>query len=94
MPKTSNSAPALIGNTGDSLREAFGRSLVTLAEEFPDMVVLDADVAGGTGAHHFRTAHPERFFQFGIAEQNMVGAAAEMAAAGLIPVVTTFAVLS
>ena len=92
MPKTSNFAPALIGNTGDSLREAFGRSLVTLAEEFPNMVVLDADVAGGTGAHHFRTAHPERFFQFGIAEQNMVGAAAGMAAAGLIPVVTTFAV--
>ena len=92
VPKTSNSAPALIGNTGDSLREAFGRSLVALAEEFPNMVVLDADVAGGTGAHHFRTAHPERFFWFGIAEQNMVGAAAGMAAAGLIPVVTTFAV--
>ena len=85
-------APSLIASGGDSLREAFGRSLVALADEFPDMVVLDADVAGGTGAHHFRAAYPDRFFQFGIAEQNMVSAAAGMAAAGLIPVVTTFAV--
>jgi len=87
-----NATPTLIGSTGDSLREAFGRSLVALADEFPEMVVLDADVAGGTGAHHFRAAHPERFFQFGIAEQNMVSAAAGMAAAGLLPVATTFAV--
>ena len=85
-------APSLIASGGDSLREAFGQSLVALADEFPDMVVLDADVAGGTGAHHFRAAYPDRFFQFGIAEQNMVSAAAGMAAAGLIPVVTTFAV--
>ena len=84
--------PSLIASGGDSLREAFGRSLVALADEFSNMVVLDADVAGGTGAHHFRAAYPDRFFQFGIAEQNMVSAAAGMAAAGLIPVVTTFAV--
>ena len=90
--KTSTSEPSLIANSDDSLREAFGRSLVALADEFPEMVVLDADVAGGTGAHHFRAAYPDRFFQFGIAEQNMVSAAAGMAAAGLIPVVTTFAV--
>ena len=54
--------------------------------------MLDADIAGGTGVHHFRKSHPERFVQFGIAEQNMMAAAGGMAAVGLIPVVTTFAV--
>jgi transketolase len=55
-------------------------------------VVLDADIAGGTGVHHFRKSHPERLIQFGIAEQNMMAAAGGLAATGLIPVVTTFAV--
>ncbi len=68
----------LLGNTGDSLREAFGRGLVTLSEEFPNMLVLDADDTGGTGAHHYRSAHQKRLIQFGIAEQNMVGAAVGM----------------
>jgi transketolase len=88
----SNTAPALIASNGDSLREAFGKSLSALADEFPQVVVLDADIAGGTGVHHFRKSHPERFIQFGIAEQNMMAAAGGMAAVGLIPVVTTFAV--
>ncbi|HWA04243.1 MAG TPA: transketolase C-terminal domain-containing protein [Rhizomicrobium sp.] len=85
-------APALIGTSGDSLREAFGKALSALAPEFPQLVVLDADIAGGTGAHHFRAAHPGRFLQFGIAEQNMMAAAGGLAAVGLLPVVTTFAV--
>jgi transketolase len=85
-------APALIGTSGDSLREAFGKALSSLANEFPKVVVLDADIAGGTGVHHFRKAHPERFLQFGIAEQNMMAAAGGLAAVGLLPVVTTFAV--
>lgn len=85
-------APALIGKSGDSLREAFGKALVKIANDFPKMVVLDADIAGGTGTHHFRKSHPNRFYQFGIAEQNMMSAAGGMAATGLIPVVTTFAV--
>jgi transketolase len=88
----SNAAPALIASNGDSLREAFGKSLSALADEFPQVVVLDADIAGGTGVHHFRKSHPERFIQFGIAEQNMMAAAGGMAAVGLIPIVTTFAV--
>jgi transketolase len=87
-----SAAPALIATSGDSLREAFGKALASLAEEFPKLVVLDADIAGGTGVHHFRKAHPERFLQFGIAEQNMMAAAGGLAATGLIPVVTTFAV--
>jgi transketolase len=85
-------APALIGSSGDSLREAFGKALSGLADEFPKLVVLDADIAGGTGVHHFRKSHPGRFLQFGIAEQNMMAAAGGLAAVGLLPVVTTFAV--
>lgn len=85
-------APSLIGTSGDSLREAFGKALSELAGEFPKLVVLDADIAGGTGVHHFRKSHPDRFLQFGIAEQNMMAAAGGLAAVGLIPVVTTFAV--
>jgi transketolase len=85
-------APALIGTSGDSLREAFGKALAGLAGEFPNLVVLDADIAGGTGVHHFRKSTPERFIQFGIAEQNMMAAAGGLAAVGMLPVVTTFAV--
>jgi len=85
-------APALIGSAGDSLREAFGRALTGLAPDYPQLVVLDADIAGGTGVHHFRKAYPERFLQFGIAEQNMMAAAGGLAAVGMLPVVTTFAV--
>src|SRR5579862_368900 len=85
------SSPALIANS-DSLREAFGKTLSALGDEFPKLVVLDADIAGGTGAHHFRKSHPDRFLQFGIAEQNMMAAAGGLAATGLIPIVTTFAV--
>src|ERR1700761_1497366 len=85
------SNPALIANN-DSLREAFGKTLSQLGDEFPKLVVLDADIAGGTGVHHFRKSHPERLIQFGIAEQNMMAAAGGMAAGGLLPVGTTFAV--
>jgi transketolase len=85
-------APALIATSGDSLREAFGKALSGLADEFSNVVVLDADIAGGTGVHHFRKSHPDRLLQFGIAEQNMMAAAGGLAAVGLIPVVTTFAV--
>src|ERR1700759_3095483 len=86
------SSPALIASNGDALREAFGKALSGLGDEFPNVVVLDADIAGGTGVHHFRKSHPERLLQFGIAEQNMMAAAGGLAATGLIPIVTTFAV--
>ena len=87
-----SSAPQLIASGNDSLREAFGKALARLAPDYPDVVVLDADIAGGTGVHHFRKAFPERFIQFGIAEQNMMAAAGGLAAVGMIPIVTTFAV--
>lgn len=87
-----SAAPALIAQGNDSLREAFGKALSGLADEFQNVVVLDADIAGGTGVHHFRKSHPDRFIQFGIAEQNMMAAAGGLAATGFIPIVTTFAV--
>ena len=93
IPFDSNqSGPALVGSTGDSLREAFGKALVDLGRHPIDFVVLDADIAGGTGTHHFFKAYPKRFFQFGIAEQNMMAVASGMASVGIVPFVTTFAV--
>ncbi len=89
-----DAGPYLIGSSGDTLREAFGKALVERAEEFQNLVVLDGDVAGGTGTHHFRREFPDRFLQFGIAEQNMMGAAAGLALTGFLPVVTTFAVFA
>jgi len=86
--------PSLIGTSGETLREAFGRALTGAAARYPSLIVLDADVAGGTGTHHFRRAHPERFLQLGIAEQNMVGVAAGLALAGCLPVASTFAVFA
>ncbi len=85
-------APQLIGSSGDSLREAFGKALAELVPLYPDLMVLDADIAGGTGTHHVRNQFPQNFIQFGIAEQNMMCAAAGLAATGHIPIVTTFAV--
>ncbi|HWC63727.1 MAG TPA: hypothetical protein VG501_08895, partial [Rhizomicrobium sp.] len=87
----SSPAPQLVTGS-DSLREAFGKALTALAPSYPDLVVLDADIAGGTGVHHFRKAFPAQFIQCGIAEQNMMAAAGGLAAVGMIPVVTTFAV--
>ena len=94
MNSIENLKPTLVSTNGDSLREAFGKALVKLGEENEKFVVFDADVAGGTGTHHFRRSNPERFYQFGIAEQNMVAAASGFASTGIIPFVTTFAVFS
>ncbi|MDA9980730.1 transketolase family protein [Pelagibacterales bacterium] len=92
MNKKLDLNPTLIGTNGDSLREAFGKALVELADQYPNFVVFDADVAGGTGTHHLRKSHPDRFYQFGIAEQNMMAAAAGFASTGITPFVVTFAV--
>ena len=75
-----------------NMRDAFGECLVRLAAQRQDFVVLDADVAGGTGTHIFRDAYPERFIQCGIAEQNMMSVAAGISTTGLIPIVTCYAV--
>lgn len=77
-----------------SMRDAFGQTLVDLAKIRDDFVVLDADVAGGTGVAPFRDLFPKRFIQCGIAEQNMVSAAAGLSTTGIIPVVTCYAVFA
>lgn len=76
-----------------SLRESFGRALVSLANEYP-FYVLDADVAGGTGVNYFRDIYSDRFIQCGIAEQNMMSVASGMASCGLIPIVTAYGVFA
>lgn len=74
-----------------SLRVAYGEALRDLGAVNDKIVVCDADLAHATMTATFAEAYPERFFNFGIAEANMVGAAAGMAHSGLIPFVSTFA---
>jgi transketolase len=80
--------------SGDMIapRAAFGRALVELAPEHPDMVVLDPDVCTSTQTALFRAAYPARFYAMGIAEANAVGVAAGLAACGIRPWVSAFAV--
>ncbi|MGA2546241.1 MAG: transketolase C-terminal domain-containing protein [Rectinemataceae bacterium] len=76
----------------ESPREAFGQALVEMAGKYPDMVVIDPDVCTSTRTSLFRSAFPDRFFEMGIAEANSVCVAAGLAACGLTPWVSTFAV--
>lgn len=80
-------------NQQKAMRVVFGETLADLGEKFPDLVVLDADVSSSTQTRIFGQKYPERFFNFGIAEANMVSAAAGMATCGLVPVASTFAFL-
>jgi transketolase len=75
-----------------SMREAYGKTLVELGRENPDIVALDADLSKSTMTTFFAKEFPERFFDCGIAEQNMVGIAAGLASSGKIPFASTFAV--
>ena len=74
-----------------AMRDAFGEALLSFATECPEMVVLDADVSTSTRTAAFGKRHPDRFFNVGVAEANMVDIAAGMATCGLRPVVNTFA---
>ena len=75
-------------------RESFGQAIAELADQYPDVVVLDADLAAATKTGIFKKAHPERFIDCGIAECNMVGIAAGLAACGKIPFAASFAMFS
>jgi len=74
-----------------SLRVAYGEALVELGEKNKNVVVMDADLAHATMTNSFAAAYPDRFFNFGIAEANMMCAAAGFAHSGLIPFASTFA---
>ena len=72
-------------------REAYGKALVELGEQNKNVVVLDADLAGATMTKFFKAAHPDRFFDCGIAEANMMNIGAGLSTMGLIPFCSTFA---
>jgi transketolase len=76
---------------GKALRTVFGETMAELARHDPRLIMLDGDVGSSTGAEIFETAHPGRYLQMGIAEQNMLGVAAGLATTGLTPIVTGFA---
>ena len=75
-------------------REAYGKALVKLGKINDNVVVLDADLSKSTKTNDFLKAYPNRFFNMGIAEQNLVGAACGFAAAGKIPFASTFAMFA
>lgn len=75
-------------------RAAYGEALVALAEEYPELVVLDADLSGSTMTKGFAKAYPDRFFNMGIAEGNMMTVAAGLAAAGKKAFANSFAIFA
>ena len=75
-------------------RESYGNALKDLAEEFPDLVVLDADLAAATKTGIFKKAYPDRHIDCGIAESNMMGVAAGLSLTGKIPFVSSFAMFA
>ncbi len=80
-----------MGSTG-SFRETYGKTLIELGKGNADIVVLDADVSHSTMTHYFASQFPERFFNCGIAEQNMISIAGGLASSGKIPFASAFAV--
>ncbi|MDP3765060.1 MAG: transketolase family protein [Nanoarchaeota archaeon] len=77
-----------------STRDGYGKALLELGKINPNVVALDADLSDSTRSEYFAKQFPERFFSMGIAEQDMIGAAAGLAFSGKIPYASTFAVFS
>lgn len=75
-------------------RVAYGETLIELGRENPDIVVLDADLSGSTKTAMFGKEFPDRFFNMGIAEQNMINTAAGLASTGKIPFASSFAIFA
>ncbi len=90
---TTSAMIASIASEGQRVRAApFGKALVEYAESRPEIVGMTADLSKYTDLHLFAQAYPERFYQMGMAEQLLMGAAGGMAKVGLTPFVTTYAV--
>ncbi len=75
-----------------STRQIYGETLLEMADSYPDLVVLGGDLNVSVFTHLWRDKHPERFFDFGPAEQNLIGVGAGLAASGKVPFVSTFSV--
>ena len=75
-------------------RESYGKTLVKLGAEMDNLVVMDADLSGSTKTNMFAKEFPERFFNMGIAEQNLYGAAAGLAISGKVVCASTFAMFA
>lgn len=78
----------------ESLRDAYGKTLLELGKEDPEIVVLDADLSGSTRTALFGKAYPERYFNVGVAEQNMMSIAAGLASGGRCVFASTFAIFA
>ena len=78
---------------GKATRDAYGETLKRLGSTHPDIVVLDADLSESTKTSIFAKKFPDRFFDTGIAEENMIGIAAGLATTGKVPFASTFAVV-
>lgn len=81
-------------NSAIEMRDAFGQTLVELGHQYPNMIMLDADLHTSSKATMFKKAYPERFVQVGIAEQNLFGISAGLALSGFMPFPSTFAVFA
>lgn len=91
MPITDVLAPNL---EKKATRDGYGAALVEIGASNPKVVVLDADLSGSTKTKKFSEKYPDRFFNYGVAEQNLVGQAAGFALSGLIPVASSFAMFA
>jgi len=81
-------------STEESTRVEYGKTLVELGKEYPNVVALDADLSASTQTHRFAAAYPQRFFNMGVAEQDLMGTAAGLALGGMIPFASTFAMFA
>lgn len=75
-------------------RDGYGAALIDIGAENPKVVVLDADLSGSTKTKKFSEKYPDRFFNYGVAEQNLIGQAAGFALSGLIPIASSFAMFA
>lgn len=91
MPITDILAPV---SEKKATRDGYGAALLEIGAENPKVVVLDADLSGSTKTKKFSEKYPERFFNYGVAEQNLLGQAAGFALSGLIPVASSFAMFA